>query len=222
MLRVKLLLDRSYSMMDKWKDSIDSINEYVNVLKEQGIQGTVDFYVFDHNQNNYVFNTLYVESPVVPVQSKNVSEAVKTNISIENWVPLTGSEVSPRGGTPLFDAVVEIKELIDTDSEERGIFIIMTDGAENASSKSNKKAAADAIAEVEKRGWEVVFLGASFDVAKDAEAMKLDVSRTLSVSDSMMYTSAMRETATRSALYATTGSSINYTDEDRKTFTTKK
>lgn len=218
MLSVYILLDRSGSMQSRWKTSIDSVNEYVNVLKESNIEGKINFIAFDLNSNIYVrtiqwpTTTPHGIEPIFSTEN-SVIEVVRKNTDIKTWAPLTGYEVTPRGSTPLFDAVLETKKLIESDTSDKGILIIMTDGAENASSNS-KASAANAVKYVEGRGWEVVFLGANFDVTADATSMTLDSAKFATFSDANAVRT-MNLTAMKSAAYATTGVSMAYTSADK-------
>lgn len=220
MLSVKILLDRSASMQSRWSTSINSINEYVSVLKENGIQGTVTLVAFDTvaGYGSYGVNVSqpFTNMDVSPITPKGVTEVVRRSVPINQWVNLTGSEISPRGSTPLFDAVYEMKYFIQQDNTERGVFLIMTDGEEN-SSKNKKEVAEGVVSYIKARGWEVVFLGANFDVAKDARGVGIAASNYATFSD-VNASLAMRGTAQKSALYATTGASISYNDADKKAF----
>ncbi len=51
-LSVYVALDRSGSMSgERWTHAIDSINEYINGLKKEKIEGTVSIVAFDYGQS---------------------------------------------------------------------------------------------------------------------------------------------------------------------------
>lgn len=213
-LSVYILLDRSGSMQSRWKTSIDSVNEYVNVLRDSGVEGKINFIAFDQNSNQYVRSMTWPASlDVAPVQNSSVLEVVRKDADISTWASLTGHEVSPRGGTPLFDAVVETQSMINNDISDKGIFIIITDGGENAS-VHNKNAAEAAVNSVKNRNWEVVFLGANFDNSNDARSMGLSPEFYGTYSDSNAVRT-MSLLSTKSAAYATSGISVSFTADDK-------
>ena len=91
---------------------------------------------------------------------------------------LTSNEYYVRGLTALLDAVG--KTILDVgnrlaiqDEEERPgkvIFVITTDGLENASRKFSYEKVKELIQhQQEKYSWEFIFLGANIDVAKEAD-----------------------------------------------------
>ncbi len=206
-------------MASRWTSTTDSINEYVNVLRDSNVEGKITFIAFDLSSNSYI-RSMQWGNPTIdiaPVFNNSVIEVVRDGTSISEWAPLTGHEVSPRGSTPLFDAVIETKKMIEADTSEKGILLIMTDGQENAS-KNRKEVAEGTVGYVKNRGWEVVFLGANFDVAADAGGLGIAPSSYASFTDSNA-TRAMNLTATKSALYATTGASMAFYDADKAAMT---
>ena len=49
---------------------------------------------------------------------------------------MTAAEASPRGMTPLFDAVGRLTALADADAPERAVLVVMTDGKDESSKLS--------------------------------------------------------------------------------------
>lgn len=91
--------------------------------------------------------------------------------------PLTENEYFVRGSTALLDAIGRSirkivgvhKELKDEYKPEKTIFIITTDGMENASQEFTYKDIRKAIEyQKEKYGWEFIFLGANIDAVETA------------------------------------------------------
>ena len=202
-------------MSSRWQASIDSVNEYVNVLRDSGVSGKINFIAFDVNINQYVrAMTWNANVPLEPVINNSVLEVVRSDVDIASWPSLTGHEVTPRGGTPLYDAVIETKDLLKNDQSDKGIFLIITDGGEN-SSRSNKAGANSAIEVVKSKGWEVVFLGANFDNSVDAKSMGMSREYYASYQDGTEV-QTMNYMATRSALYASGTQSMALSDADRK------
>ncbi len=97
-----------------------------------------------------------------------------------NKIKLTDKEYFVRGCTALLDAVG--KTILDvgyrlskTNEDERPgkvIFVITTDGLENASREFTFKKVKELINhQQEKYGWEFIFMGANIDAAKEADSI---------------------------------------------------
>lgn len=99
-------------------------------------------------------------------------------------VKLTNKEYYVRGYTALLDAVgktiLEVGHRLsrtgENDKPGKLIFVITTDGLENASSEFTYQKVKELIKhQQEKYGWEFIFLGANIDAAKEAESIGIDM-----------------------------------------------
>lgn len=104
------------------------------------------------------------------------------NTDIQNVTPLT---FKPDGGTPLYDAVAlaidetgaRIRNMPEHERPHKVMFVIMTDGGENASKEYDRyRGGAQRLMEKvrhqeEKYGWTFVFIGADQDSFKTATDM---------------------------------------------------
>ena len=117
------------------------------------------------------------ECLVSTVLFNNFSEVIHDRVPLEKVPNLTEKEYSVRGCTALLDAVGGAIHHIGNvhkyarpeDRPEQTLFIITTDGMENASRHySYEKVKAMIEHEKEKYGWEFIFLGANIDAAKEA------------------------------------------------------
>lgn len=99
-------------------------------------------------------------------------------------VKLTNKEYYVRGCTALLDAVGKTildvgRRLSETSEHEKPgkvIFVITTDGLENASSDFTYKKVKELIKhQQEKYGWEFIFLGANIDAIREAESIGIDM-----------------------------------------------
>jgi len=164
-----ILLDRTGSMNAIWSEALSSVNAYAEAFAtpEEGEEDTLDtqltLAVFDY-QDGFQFDVL--RSEIRPGEWTNVSE----------------SEVSPRGMTPLFDAINRTISLAETDNPEKAVIVIMTDGHENSSREVTREGARAALDRAEQRGWEVVFLGAEFASFGDADAVGVAGNKQMAVS----------------------------------------
>lgn len=146
-LSVYIALDRSGSMGgERWTHAIDSINEYIGGLKKEKIEGTISIVAFDYGQSMRLVDLV-------------------TDQSIAYYEPLPHDCTSPSGMTPLFDAAANVMDRALENNAERTVVVIMTDGEENSSKEYTQAKIKDKVKLLEKLKWEVIFLGANFDVS---------------------------------------------------------
>ena len=157
------ILDMSGSMAHLTDDTVGGFN---SVLKEHN-DGKGEVLV-----TTYLFN--------------NESKMIHDRLPIAEVPPMTCNDYSARGCTALLDALGQAIEHIvgihryarDEDIPEHTIFVITTDGMENASHKfSAEHIKAKIKHEQEKYGWEFIFLAANIDAVETAEAYGIDRSR---------------------------------------------
>lgn len=167
-----ILLDRTGSMQSIWDEALNSVNAYAESFGkgddgEAPLETRVTLAAFDA-QEGLQFDVLRKDVPT------------------EKWRNVTLDEASPRGMTPLFDAIGRIVATAEKDAPKKAVIVIMTDGEENASREMKKADAKAALDRAEKRGWEVVFLGADFAKFTDADAVGVARSKQMAVSPDKM------------------------------------
>lgn len=151
------ILDESGSMSGLTADTIGGFNSLIaKQKKEEG------------------------EALVSTVFFSNESRVVHDRVKLEEIPGLTDRDYVPSGCTALLDAVGGAVRHIsnihkyarEEDIPEKTLFVITTDGMENASRKYSYKDVKQLIERVqEERGWEFVFLGANIDAAETAGSM---------------------------------------------------
>jgi len=137
---VYLLLDRSGSMAREWKSTLESINGYVKKLEDDV---NVFLAAFDSSYGDDWFKVI----------RKTTAKAFE---------PVTEYEVSPRGGTPLFDAAGKIMHQMISDNSKKAVLVVMTDGEENSSREYSHSSVMSMIKKLEEKDWPIVYLGAGF------------------------------------------------------------
>lgn len=149
---VYLLLDRSGSMAREWPATINSINEYVKKLEDD-----VNVYIaaFDSEGGHYQYGLNNWSGAILEFSVLRLTTA-------KAFEPITIYEISPRGGTPLFDAAGKIMNQMLQDNPERAVLVVMTDGEENTSREFTRDAVMGMIKRLEEKKWPVVYLGAGF------------------------------------------------------------
>lgn len=156
---ITIVLDQSGSMESNRGDTIGGYNTFVEAQKA-GV-GTADITLVR-------FNHLYT-----PAATKSVQEAER----------LTADTYRPDGYTALLDAVgkaiVEAGGRLSKDPAEKVVFVIITDGQENAS-KEYSLAQVKQMIETQRKqwNWQFVFLGADQDAFVNAGAMGVSASNT--------------------------------------------
>ena len=144
--RVVFVLDKSGSMQSKAEDVIGGFN---NMLKEQ--------------------KNLHPDTIVSLVLFDTDYNIVCKNVEIVNVPNLTKETYRPSGMTALIDAlgkaIVETKKVSGKDNV---LFIIDTDGLENASVEYKKADIKKLVEEQQKAGWEFIFTGAGIDAFGEA------------------------------------------------------
>lgn len=204
-LSAYILLDRSGSMGGaRWENAISSINHYVETLK---------------NNDNIAVNITVAAFDSEPIYSMNVNESrknsplsfitIRNNVNIKKFKPLDIDTVSPRGGTPLYDATAQIINMAETDNNKKSIIIIMTDGEENSSKEYTLTAIKDRIAGCIARDWEVVFLGAEFNA--DNVASSYGISGRKVINTTLENTIVSMDWYARSSAAYATGMAIDTT-----------
>ena len=152
---VTLILDETGSMERIRDDTIGGYNAYIDTLKDEAAKNGTDF----------SFSLVKFDSRAITT--------VHVGEDIENVPHLTRATYVPGAATPLIDACV--KGIHATAQvAKKGcpvVFVIQTDGYENASIEYTFKELAKLVREKEKDGWHFVFLGAGIDAYETAQVI---------------------------------------------------
>ena len=160
------VLDRSGSMEGMERAVIDGFNQLVEKQRRLPGRTLVSVELFDDR-----FDVLYDRTELDRVR------------------PLTGREYFPRGCTALLDAVgrairhIARKQREARPAERPGhtLFVINTDGLENASREYTRERIREMVREEEKYGWEFLFLGANIDSYAEAHGLGIRAELTCNV-----------------------------------------
>lgn len=157
-LHVGLLVDETGSMCGTEPHVVGGINEFVAKLASDanGTRVLATLGMFDLHGNDPVVRVKFDDIPVEEVDT------------------LGPGDYSPRGATPLNDAVVRTIRSMDKRVKKghRAMLVILTDGLENASETSSRDVR-KLIREREKRGWEFIYLGANQDAWSESQKIGL-------------------------------------------------
>lgn len=144
---VHFLLDGSGSMGSVRKSTIEAYNEYIASLKKDGGKYKLSLTSFDSDGYGKLrLNTIHEHTYV------------------DELPELTEDKYVPAGGTPLYDAFCSTLKRLASRKDEKHLFVVLTDGQENSSSKYTAEDMKKLKAEKEEEGnWTFVYLGANQD-----------------------------------------------------------
>lgn len=197
-LSVFVALDRSGSMSgEPWVNAIESLNEYVKNLQKEKIEGDVTIIAFD--------------SPSTIGDSNVRLVTLTENQSIAYFEPLKHDCTSPAGMTPLFDAAAHVMDRAIEKNSKRSVVVILTDGHENASREYTQSKIKDKVKLLESKKWEVIFLGANFDVTSYTQGSGLASTkmRNFDLNNTMQRTAMYTDLSSSTVAYAKTGAAID-------------
>ena len=160
---IVFIIDRSGSMSGLEQDTIGGFNSMINQQKNADGEALVSTILFD-----------------------NVSEVLHDRINVKDIQPLTDHDYMVRGCTALLDAIGGAihhignihKYARQEDIPEHTMFVITTDGMENASRYYSSNKVKQMIERQKiKYGWEFLFLGANIDAVETAGLFGIDEDR---------------------------------------------
>ena len=151
---IVFILDRSGSMRGLEADTIGGFNGMIEKQKRETGEALISTVLFD-----------------------DVSEVLYDRVPVEKVAAMTEREYFVRGSTALLDAIGGAihhignvhKYARDEDVPEHTLFVITTDGMENASRRYDSERVRQMIRRQKERyGWEFLFLGANIDAVETA------------------------------------------------------
>lgn len=146
-VHITIVLDRSGSMEAMAADAIGGFNAFLAQQRADGSDATVTLVQFD----SQAIDTVYRDQPIASAPE------------------LTAATFQPRGGTPLYDAIaqtmadVQARIRRDGSDPQDELFVILTDGHENASQRCDRDGCFRLIRQATADGWTFAYLGANQD-----------------------------------------------------------
>ena len=160
---IVFILDRSGSMSGLEADTVGGFNAMIAKQKREPGEALISTVLFDDE-----------------------SVVIHDRVPVQNIAPMTERDYYVRGCTALLDAIGGAIHHIGNvhkyarteDVPEHTLFVITTDGMENASRLySYDRVRAMIRRQQEKYGWEFLFLGANIDAAKEAARFGIGADR---------------------------------------------
>lgn len=177
------ILDRSGSMSGLERDTIGGFNAMIEKQKKQDGECIVSTVLFDDE-----------------------SRVIHDRVSLDEIRPMTEDDYFVGGCTALIDAIGGAIHHIGNvhkyarpeDVPENTIFIITTDGQENASHRySSDKVKQMIERQKDKYGWEFLFIGANIDAVETAKRYGIDRNRAVNYNADAQGTSVLYETVSK-------------------------
>ncbi len=153
---IVFILDRSGSMSGLEEDTIGGFNSMIDKQRKEKGEAIVSTVLFNHQ-----------------------STVIHDRVKVQNVAPMTRNEYFVGGSTALIDAIGGAihhignvhKYAREEDIPEHTLFVITTDGMENASHQyTSDKVKAMIERQKDKYGWEFLFLGANIDAVQTAKS----------------------------------------------------
>ena len=160
---IVFILDRSGSMAGLESDTIGGFNSMIKKQQKE-LEGNalVSTILFDHE-----------------------SIVLHDRVPLAEIKPLTEKDYEVRGTTALLDAIGDALKHIknvhkyarEEDRPQKTLFVITTDGMENASERFSYRKIKSLIEQQKEKGWEFIFLGANIDAVEVAGHIGIDARR---------------------------------------------
>ena len=156
---VVFIIDESGSMHGLEGDTVGGFNSTVD--KQKKLEG---------------------ECLVSTVMFNTRSRVIHDRVNIKSIEKMTDNDYRPSGSTALIDALGDSirhikmvhRYIREEDVPSKTMFVITTDGMENASRKYSLSEVKKMIEERKEKGWEFVFLAANIDAAETARSYGMD------------------------------------------------
>lgn len=177
------ILDRSGSMAGLEADTIGGFNAMIEKQRREEGECYVSTVLFD-----------------------NISEVLHDRVRLSDIKPMTGRDYTVRGSTALIDAIGGAIHHIGNihkyarpeDVPAHTMFIITTDGMENASHRYSSERVKSMIEhQKEKYGWEFLFIGANIDAVETAARYGIDSDRAVNYNADKEGTRVLYESVSR-------------------------
>ena len=157
MTELVFILDRSGSMAGLENETVGGFNAMMEKQKKE--------------EGKVLITTAFFNYSTVFIHHR---------VPLEHMQPLTEKDYYVGGGTALLDAVgntlaeVETAQKNDAELPKKTLFVIITDGEENASCHYTYHAIKRKIKQKKEEGWDFLFLGANTDAVATAQQFGID------------------------------------------------
>lgn len=163
---ITVILDRTGSMDSIRDDVIGGFNAFLAEQQSASTSTTFTLVQFD-SQDPY--EVLHAAKPIREV----------TPLTLEQYVPRASTPLYDAMGRGILDLESQIAKRPEGERPSRIVFVVVTDGAENASQEFDRAAITKLVDAKKAAGWDFVFLSADMTAFHDAGAVGIDYSARL-------------------------------------------
>lgn len=202
---ITVILDRTGSMESIRDDVIGGFNAFL--AQQQAAPGAATF-------------------TLVQFDSQDPYEVLQAHIDLAQATPLSREQYVPRASTPLYDAIgrgiLDLEAALARQAEDvrpaQVIFVIVTDGAENASTEFDRARVRRLIDAKTGLGWQFVFLSADLEAFDESREMSIDPASALLFAKNKQGNDRAWELAGGKVLEsrAAPGKKVAFNDADRR------
>lgn len=196
---MQLLLDRSGSMDSIRSDAEGGMKHFIDEQRKVAGKCTLRLSQFDD-----IYNVVHESLPLAEVSYPTLQ---------------------PRGRTALLDAwgyaMTEFSEELDTkysqnESPDSVIFVVVTDGYENASKEWTRDAIFAKVTELTKQGWTFLYLAAGQDAVLEGAKYGVPSGQSMTYANTSRGTSSTYNAMSASVLRTRSGKDAEFTEAERK------
>lgn len=199
-----ILIDRSGSMSGSEARHVSGIKEIIQSRQANNTDCNITVAQFD---------------------SENAFDIMINNQNVLD-IDLNKVGLSPRGATPLYDAIgrmINHARAIATNNNV--VMLIVTDGLENSSKEWNLERVKNAISSAKSNEWDITFMGTNIDAVYSGGSMGLSFDKSVDFSQNKageVYTSYSNKLNKRSMAIKTgcsleyANKTMSYTDQDKQ------
>lgn len=189
------ILDRSGSMSGLERDTVGGFNAMIEKQRKQEGQCLVSTVLFD-----------------------DCSKVLHDRIPLDRVPEMTEDDYTVRGCTALIDAIGDAVRHIGNihkyarpeDVPAHTVFVITTDGQENASRRYSAEQVKEMISrQKEKHGWEFLFIGANIDAVETAARYGIEKERAVNYRADSKGTNVLYKAVTKAVGSVRCGKSIS-------------
>lgn len=202
---ISVILDRTGSMQDIREDVVGGFNAFLTQQQAAPEPATFTLVQFDSQDPYEVLHSVAPISSVPP-------------LTLERYVPRATTPLYDAMGRGILDLEAQLAALPELVRPTKVVFVVVTDGQENASREFDRARVTALIEAKKSLGWDFVFLSADLGAFRDAQSMGVDAGSSLMFSKSKAgndraWAAASMKISDRRAGVA---SKVVFDDEDRK------
>lgn len=159
------ILDRSGSMIGLESDTIGGFNSMLEKQKGEEGEANITTILFDDK-----YEKIHDRAPIGQVK----------NLTPEDYYVRGCTALLDAMGTSIRQMILAQENLPEEERAEKVIFVITTDGLENASREYSREKVKKMIEKEKKKdGWEFLFLGANMDAVAEAGSFGIEKDRSV-------------------------------------------